>query len=90
VSEDARPYEVQGWWDDRLGWCARVTFAFPGLGNTGPAEEMKHRGLRAAKLLIKKQMTNRVRYEIVDNKIDQLNRLHSLTVCAIRTGKKNG
>jgi len=84
-----KAYRVETWAVGNGDWCARVDFAFPGLGNTGPAEAIKHNGLRAAKRELRRRVDGAVRYEIIANKIDPLNRLHSLTVITKREGENN-
>jgi hypothetical protein len=73
-------------------WRCEITFDYPGLGNTQEAEVVKYRALDSAKVAIRKEIVaresrpvRRLSYEIVANKLDSLNRLHSLTV-----GEKNG
>ena len=68
-------------------WHCKVFFDFPGVGNTPEAEAMKFRALDAAKKAIRAeivvreaQSVKRLSYHIVANKLDSLNRLHSLTV----------
>lgn len=84
-----KAYRVKSWAVGNGEWCARVDFAFPGLGNTGTAEAIKHNGLRAAKRELRRRVDGAVRYEIIANKIDPLNRLHSLTVITKRKEQKN-
>jgi len=79
-----KAYQISSWGLKDGGWCARVDFAFPGLGNTGPAETIKHNGLRAAKRELRRRVNGAIQYEIIANKIDPLNRLHSLTVVTKR------
>ena len=74
-----KAYRTESWEADGYAY-AKVTFAFPGLGNTGPAEQIKHNGLRSAKRAVRLRAGYHVRCVIVENKIDSLNRLHSLTV----------
>lgn len=81
------PYELTTYADAYGVWHCRAVFQFPGLGNTGPAEEIKHRALAAAKRRIRAEIAareaspvRRLSYEIADNKIDNMNRLHSFTV----------
>ena len=68
-------------------WRCEIKFDFPGAGNTPEAEAMKFRALDAAKSAIRKEIVlrqsapvRRLSYEILANKLDSLNRLHSLTV----------
>lgn len=68
-------------------WRCQVTFDFPGVGNSPEAEALKYLALAAAKRAIRKEIVSReskqirrLSYEIVDNKIDNMNRLHSFTV----------
>jgi hypothetical protein len=68
-------------------WRCEVIFDFPGVGNTPYSEALKYRALDAAKRAIRKEIASResqpvrrLSYEIVANKLDSLNRLHSLTV----------
>lgn len=84
-----KAYQVESWPVGEGEWCARVDFAFPGLGNTGPAETIKHNGLRAAKRELRRRVEGAVNYEIIANKIDPLNRLHSLTVITKRREQAN-
>jgi hypothetical protein len=80
-------YQLEAWADGFGDWYCKVTFDFPGLGNTPEAERRKYAGLRAAKRRIREELKARqalplapLSYVIHANKIDQLNRLHSLTV----------
>lgn len=79
-----KPYTLTTWADSAGVWHCRAVFDFPGLGNTGPAEEIKHAALRACKRAIKrnaaKTVPARLSYEIAANKLDSLNRLHHFTV----------
>lgn len=69
-------------------WGCEILFDYPGVGNTPLAEALKYRALEAGKRAIRKEITLReapkpvvrLSYEITDNKLDSLNRLHSLTV----------
>lgn len=80
-------YELTSWANGFGIWHCRVDFAPPGMGNTYEAERIKYAGLDAAKRRIRKEITSReagpirrLRYEVVANKIDSLNRLWSITV----------
>lgn len=80
-------YELNTFADGFGLWRCQVTFGFPGVGNTPEAEALKYRALEAAKRAIRKEIVvreskpiRRLSYEIVANKIDSMNRLHSFTV----------
>lgn len=74
-----KAYRTESWLEGGYAF-AKVTFAFPGVGNTSAAEQIKHNGLRSAKRAVRSRAGYPVRCVIVENKIDSLNRLHSLTV----------
>lgn len=68
-------------------WRCEIIFDFPGVGNSPEAEALKYLALNAAKRAIRKEIVSReskpirrLSYEIVENKIDSMNRLHLLTV----------
>ncbi len=80
-------YQLESWADGFGAWYCKVTFDFPGLGNTPEAERRKYAGLRAAKYRIRQELTlrqaqplGRLVYEVHANKLDSLNRLHSITI----------
>jgi len=68
-------------------WHCHILFDFPGVGNTWEAERLKYEALAAAKRAIRREIVTRqaqpckrLTYHVVANKLDSLNRLHSLTV----------
>jgi len=80
-------YSLTSWADGFNRWYCRADFEFPGLGNTYEAEKIKYRALDACKRKIREEITSReakpirrLSYYVSDNKIDTLNRLHSITV----------
>lgn len=79
-----KPYRTRVERDDEGRLKAIVQFAFPGVGNTPQAEAIKGNGLRSARRAIAARADYPFRCVITDNKIDSLNRTHSLTVVGMR------
>lgn len=76
-------------WANGFGlWYCRADFDAPGVGNSYEGESLKYRALAACKRRIRKEITaredprniKRLSYHVVANKIDQLNRMWSITV----------
>lgn len=82
-----KDYSLTSFADGFNRWYCRADFKFPGLGNTYEAEKIKYRALDACKRKIREEIKSReaqpirrLSYFVSDNKIDSINRLHSITV----------
>jgi hypothetical protein len=83
-----KDYRLNAFADGFGVWHCEISFAYPGLGNTGEAERVANNGLRAAKRLIRAEIAERMAgkpkrlaYKVVNNE-SQLGsgRLLSLTI----------
>jgi hypothetical protein len=85
-----RGYTLQTYANGFGLWHCKIAFDFPGVGNTYEAECLKYQALDAAKRAIRREIVvrqaqpcKRLAYHIVENRLDSLNRLHSLTVAEL-------
>jgi hypothetical protein len=84
----SKNYRLNAFADGFGVWHCEISFAYPGLGNTGEAERVAGNGLRAAKRLIRAEIAERMAgkpkrlaYEVVKNKLELgSGRLMSLTI----------
>ena len=68
-------------------WHCRIVYPIA-LGNTGQAEAIRHKSMRAAKRAIRAAIvdrcnTTRIRrlsYKVAANELDAMNRMHGLTI----------
>lgn len=68
-------------------WYCRITYPIA-LGNTGQAEAIMAKSMRAAKRAIRREITlrmdpvpcKRLSYKIIDNELTSTNRMVSLTI----------
>jgi hypothetical protein len=67
-------YSLNTYYGGRGEWLCRITFAYPGLGNTGEGERLAHNAIANAKRRIRLQisermlnMPKRLAYEVVEN-----------------------
>jgi hypothetical protein len=82
----AKDYSITAWTDGFGIWHAKASF-HTGLGNSGEAEAIKMNALRNCKRTIRREIVSRetqpvkgLQYEISENKIDNMNRMWSITV----------
>jgi len=87
LEQKGRGFLLSAWADDFGRWHCRADFPFPGVGNSPEAEALKFRALASAKRRIRSELKarqaqplRRLSYEVTDNKLDSMNRLHSLTI----------
>jgi hypothetical protein len=80
-------YSLETWADGFGDWYCKVTFDFPGVGNSPEGEELKYSAVRAAKRRIREELKlrqaqplARLRYEVHANQLDSMNRMHSITI----------
>ena len=80
-------YSLETWADGFGDWYCKVTFEFPGAGNSYEGERLKYAGVRAAKRRIRAELTlrqsaplARLGYEVHANEIDSMNRMRSITI----------
>lgn len=81
-------YTLTSWGDGFGVWHCRADFDFPGVGNAPEGESLKYQALAACKRKIRQELAvreaprkvKRLSYEVVDNKLDSMNRMWSITV----------
>ena len=68
-------------------WQCAISYEYPGLGNSPEAIAIIDRSIRSAKRSIRREIqarnankVRRLRYRVIANDLDAMNRIHGLTI----------